>query len=152
MVRPSRFSDIQHLKDKLRAADVDEVRSLTGQTPEEALSHSRRISDCCQTVLFKGVPVAMFGTAPVEMGRAGVWFLASEDLSKMWFSFLKMSRECISRMLDAHPVLYNYVDARNEQSIAWLRWCGAKFERAKKMGVENKPFHFFTIQKENLYV
>jgi hypothetical protein len=149
-VRPSRHADVLYLKDRLRGADIDEVRALTGQTPEEALIQSRAASDCCQTVLFKGSPVAMFGTAPMtEQGRAGVWFLASDELQLMWLSFLKMSRECVARMLNAHPLLFNYVDARNAQSIAWLTWCGAKLEKPKKMGTENRPFHFFTIKKEN---
>lgn len=152
-IRPSVRSDMKRLKDRLRKSDVDEIYAFTGMRPHEAIVFSHDVSTCCQTVLLHGVPVAMFGTAPVrnDEKKAGVWFIATDELNMMKPSFLRMSKACIKTMLDIYPYLFNYVDARNTDSIKWLKWCGAELDEAKPIGYENKPFHFFTIQRR-IYV
>ena len=154
IVRRSSHNDVLAIKDRLRKTDVEEIWASTHMKPEEALIHSRSVSSCCQTVLYKCSPVAIFGTAriPDRPQVGGVWFLATDDLRVMWLSFLRMSRECVSRMLDEYPLLFNWVDARNVESIAWLKWCGAKIEKPKPFGPDKMPFHFFTIKRSDLCV
>lgn len=154
IVRPSRHTDVVAIQDRLRKSDIDEIWAATHLTPREAIVFSRQGSSCCQTVLFKYSPVAMFGAAQTKGQReaAGVWFLATDELQAMWLSFLKMSRECVLRMLDEYPLLFNWVDARNAESIAWLKWCGAELEEPKPFGPDKMLFHFFVIKRSNLCV
>jgi hypothetical protein len=150
-IRPSKHDDVVYLSERLRKTDVDEIWAAVHLKPFEALVYSRKGSFLCQTVLHKTQPVAMFGVAPETTGAA-VWFLASDDLDKMWLSFLKMSKMCIDRMLDESPLLFNWVDARNERSIRWLKWCGAKIEKPAPFGPDQLPFHFFSIKRSDLCV
>ncbi len=150
-IRPSRHDDVLYLKDRLRKSDVDEIWSSVRLSPENALIHSRKGSPLCQTVLFHGNPVAMFGVAP-DINGSSAWFLSTDELDKMWLSFLRMSKTCIKMMLNEAPILYNWVDARNTRSVRWLKWCGAKVEDAKPFGPDNLPYHFFTIKRSDLCV
>lgn len=154
IVRPTRHADVVAIKDHLRKSDIEEIWSSTHLTPEEALIQSRAASSLCQTVLHRHSPVAIFGTAPVpnRPEAAGVWFLATDDLQVMWLSFLRMSKECVSRMLDEYPLLFNWVDARNAESIEWLQWIGAKIEKPRPFGPDKMPFQFFTIKRSDLCV
>lgn len=148
-VRPTRHGDVVAIGDRLRKADVDEIWASTHLGPMEALVMSRKASPICQTVVRGKEPIAIFGCAP-EPERplvAGVWFLATDELSKIRHSFLRGSRECVQRMLKEYPLLYNWVDARNTESIRWLKWCGATLEDAKPFGPEGLPFHFFSIKR-----
>lgn len=154
IVRPTRHADVEAIQDRLRKSDVDEIWSATHMSPRDALIYSRNGSPLCQTVLYKCSPVGIFGTCPMPNRdqAAGVWFMATDDLRGMWLSFLRMSRECVARMLDDYPLLFNWVDARNAESIEWLKWCGAKLEPAKPFGPDKMPFHFFTITRRDLCV
>lgn len=149
IVRPSKHSDATAIKDRLRQSDVDEIWASTHQTPEEAILYSRRISSSSHAVLLDGKTVALFGVSPAadRKGVAGVWFVSTDDIAKMWVSFLRMSRECVRRMLDEYPYLFNWVDDRNELSIKWLRWCGAKIEDPQPFGPDGAPFRFFVIKR-----
>ena len=35
-------------------------------------------------------------------------------------------------MQDKFPVLFNYIDSRNQLHLTWLKWCGFKIINEKK--------------------
>ena len=152
LVRPTRHTDIEEIGGRLRKADVAEVWAATHLEPMEALVMSRKTSTICQTVVYAGNPVAIFGCGPddVRPQAAEVWLLATDDLYSMRHAFLRGSRECVSRMLEVYPLLINWVDARNIKSIEWLKWLGAKIMDAKPYGPDGLPFHFFTIKRSDV--
>ncbi len=150
IVRRSRLGDINILAKCLRNSDIDEIWASHHIKPYSALYDGWKKSVLCLTVVYKDVPVAMFGIHADDLiGRkATVWFLASDGLDEMRVSFIKQSKKFINMMLGFYPYLENYVDARNIKSIQWLRFCGAKIEEASKFGKEELPFHYFYFQRD----
>lgn len=147
-VRNSVKADIDLLAPKLRESDIQEIWASNNATAYEALKEGIEKSIFCATVE-NGSPIAMFGIyADNLLGEKGnVWLLASEDLTKIQIKFLRQSKKFIKLMLEYYKMLENYVDCRNEKSIQWLRFCGAKFDEPKPYGVENKMFMRFQFDR-----
>ena len=148
-IRNSVVHDICHLKDNLRKSDVDEIVASCNGTPEDMLMTGYAVSEICFTVVYESTPVAMFGVdkASSKDGMGIVWLLGTEDISKMWVTFLRLSRPIVREMAwMAGTDLHNYIDARNTSTIEWLKWCGAQFEDAEPYGVMGLPFHHFILK------
>ncbi len=148
VVRRSVLSDIDKMKNNLRQSDVQEIWASHHHTPESALEY------CVKNTIFSctvenGKPIAIFGINPTSIlgNTAVVWMLATDDLEKIQRRFLRHSKHFIAMMQGFYPTLYNWVDTRNTQSIAWLKFCGAKLEEAKPYGEEQLPFHYFVFSK-----
>src|SRR3546814_3570757 len=65
-IRPATESDIDVILADIRPADVAEMTAL-GTTPERAMRQGLARSDWTATGLLDGVPVCMFGVAPVNL-------------------------------------------------------------------------------------
>jgi hypothetical protein len=139
-----------HIAECMRDCDIEEVWAASHQLPYEALATSLQMSPYAQTAILDGVPCAMYGVAvPDFMSDVGApWMLATDDL-KLWsLWFLKRSVRVIREMLECCPFLMNYVDARNETSILWLKWLGFKLsDSAIPWGADGLPFHIFQKQR-----
>ena len=148
VVRRSLKSDSEYLSKHLRQCDIDEVWASHNVTPKEALDSGFEKSVFCLTVE-NGNPIAMFGINPKSIlgQEAVVWFLASDDLERIQYKFLKYSRKFIKMMLDFYPYLDNYVDDRNTKSIKWLKMCGATVEEPAPYGIEKKLFRYFYFKR-----
>lgn len=145
VIRKSVLNDVHVIAKEMRQSDRQEIWASHRQVPLQALLLGINRSIVCSTVEFKGKPVAMFGVVqdPLTSYRGVVWMLATNALDRMWLGFLRRSRKCIDIMLRDFSVLYNFVDARNVQSVAWLRWCGANVHEAGPYGIDKMPFHYF---------
>jgi hypothetical protein len=149
VIRTPMESDVQYLKNNLRESDIEEIRASNDHTPEVALRHGLRKSSFCATALFNGKPVCMFGMVPDAGLRsaATAWMLGTDDIEVMWLTFAKLSKKMIGVMLENIELLYNCVDAKNEKTIRWLKWCGAKIDEPTLYGVRQLPFRFFSITR-----
>ena len=133
---------------ELRAADKREIWKSHHRTPEQALIEGYKESIVCLTVELNGKAIAMFGIVPhTILGRtASIWFLASSEMNKIQHIF-RHSRRFINLMLSYYPILENWVDIENRQSIRWLHWCGAEFSLAVPYGVEQQYFKYFRFRR-----
>jgi len=138
--RVSKYEDIDKLANYLRFEDKQEILANSGQTPSQALTKGYVSSEVCFTIVDKeNVPVGMFG-----VGKEGaIWLLATNDIHRIRFSFLRESRKVINFLNKKYPLLWNYVDCRNELHIRWLKWCGFKFLRKIPFGKLQQPFYEF---------
>lgn len=138
--RESKFADVEYLHTRLRKADKQEILANSGQLPYHALLRGFFQSEVCFTIVdTKDVPVGMFG-----VGKEGaIWLLASDDIYRIRFSFLRESRKVINFLNKKYPKLWNYVDCRNDLHIRWLKWCGFTFLQKVPYGVLQKPFYEF---------
>lgn len=148
IVRRSTKSDVEYLKNHLKQSDIDEIFASNNLTPEEALKDGLKNSIFCCTVLNDN-PIMIFGVVPETiLGNKGiVWMLSSSELMKIQRRFLRHSRYFIDMMLEYYAYLYNYIDSRSKESIAWLEFCGAVIEKPAPYGVEGKLFHYFYFKK-----
>ena len=150
IIRNSMQEDVEFLNTKLRQSDVDEVWASHHHTPEEALKISITNALLCITAIKNGIPICIFGIHPDSIlgNKATIWFLATDELKKHSKQFLRLSKGFISYFLEYYPLLYNFVDDRNRQSICWLKWCGANMNGAVTYGIEKMPFHYFEFRRQ----
>jgi len=143
--------DLEFLADNLREADKQELRALLGDDVVffEVLSTAvMRSSHLWVGALENDQPVSIFGAAPISMltGEASPWFLSTDEAYRYPRTLMLEGRRYLSRMLEAYEYLYNYVDARNDRSIRWLKRMGFQLHEATPQGVAEMPFHKFDIR------
>jgi hypothetical protein len=132
----------------LRQADCEEVETLTGRDPHEALVESVERSAAAWAGLADGELVCLFGVVPLTLvGITGIpWLLGAESVTRYGRPFLRRNRAWLREMLREFPVLRNVVDARNTVSIRWLAWLGFTLGTPQPMGVRGLPFIPFEMR------
>lgn len=156
LCRPSTPEDCLSLAPRLRKEDVAEIKAVNGNDPLPELQQALRVSDECWTIEHRdeqsseGLVIGMFGVAPLEgaPGVGAIWLLASDDLPKIRWSFLKRTRPWIEHFLSKYPILTNWVDSRNEVHIKWLKWAGFQFTSVTEQ-FSGEPFHQFVKQRSH---
>lgn len=135
---------------RLRQADIDEVYASHGVSPEEAVRgmlESRGIKHAAE--LFgepNGRVVAIYGIAKQYWGGEP-WLLGTDELADVYMPFLRQSKIFIRRSLEICGTLANWVDARNELSIRWIRWLGFELGKPTPWGYEGRPFIPFRMSR-----
>ena len=144
-------SHAKRLAPFMRAADRAEVLASHGLEPATALMLCVRTSPlfCWAAEDDHGV-IVMWGVgAASRLSSVGhPWLLAADRLAGREYlrEFLRLSREYVSAFRREYDFLENYVDARNELSLRWLRWCGFRVEPPAPYGAEGQMFCQFTMQ------
>lgn len=151
-IDPASRSDADSLGDRLRAADVEEIRAASGLAPAEALRRSYELSSHVWAVrefssLPIAPPIALWGVGPLSLveGRGCPWLLATDAFEGLGPDIARLSRPLMAAMRDLYPHLENRVDARHTRAVRWLSWLGFTIDPAKAWGVEGRPFHRFWI-------
>jgi hypothetical protein len=149
-VRPATMADVIDLTPKLRAADRREIMSL-GSTPDSALLESFLSST--QRYAFtddSGTILGMFGVGPnADMSLAlgqpvgCVWMLGSDGIKGVRHAFLKQCLGWVDILHRDHPILWNWVDARNNLHLKWLEWLGFRIIGTAPRGTSGELFHQF---------
>lgn len=131
----------------MRARDLAEIHAGSGSSPEEVLLFAFMMGRPCETVVdHDGQPVAMWGVVPdgayPKAGR--VWLLGTDRLvadRRVRMGFLRQAKQEVGRMGQLYDVLWNYVDARNQVHVDWLRWMGFTFIAERpNYGAEGRLF------------
>ena len=151
IIRDSVIDDAVIIAKDMRQADKDEIYASHHKDPLNALVDGYKQSTLCYTVTFKGEPIAMYGCVPHSFlgDTANIWLLATNNLCNCRRKLLKYDRLFVKHMLTHYQHLSNYVSVKNEVSINWLTWLGAKIEEAIPFGIEGKLFHPFSFDKES---
>ena len=89
----------------------------------------------------------MYGVVPCTNKAGRIWMLGHRTMTNDYQdirAFLRHSPEELKKFNANYPVLYNFVDARNEIHIRWIKWMG--FSIIKKhatFGAEGRTFYEF---------
>jgi hypothetical protein len=132
--------------------EADEIECAAGaMSPRLALERSMETSVKTWTgmIMPDARPICMFGVGVGDiLGAVGhPWCLGTDEIEDVSLSFLRESRKVVARMLGIFPYLFNYVDARNELSIKWLKWLGFKFDdQTVAYGPFKIPFYRFEMR------
>ena len=120
--------DCLELGNNLRADDVMECQAA-GFTGMKALFNSFLHSKICFSAKVNGKTEAMFGlsTEGQPDGFGLIWFLGSDECFKHPISLVRDGRKVINTWLKDFKMLFNFVDERNTQHIAWLKHLGFTF-------------------------
>ena len=144
-IEPATFDHVLDLAPRMRAEDRREIWASRLMTPHRALMASIRAAPAWCWIAGESVQ-CMFGIVPSRPGTGIPWLLGSEDLPNRSFSFLRACRPIFSIARQGYALLFNYVDARNRLSLAWLRWLGFSSFPAVPMGPFSLPFHRFEMR------
>jgi hypothetical protein len=140
--------DVACLGPWLRAADVEEIRAVSGLAPIEALRRSYDFSTHVWAVrAVDGWTIALWGVGPLSLveGRGCPWLLAADAFEDLGRDIARLSRPLLAGMRDYYPRLENRVDARHARAVRWLSWLGFTIEPPVPWGIEGRPFHRFWI-------
>jgi hypothetical protein len=141
---------VAYVANNLRAADELELSiSRPDVLPAVTVMESFTGSDWCRVVVIDDLPAIVFGLYPSEMEGAGeLWMVATDDIVKAKYQFIKRSKAFVNRMLNDYPYLYNMVHSDNQLSIQWLKYLGFTIE-PDAVG-PNCEFHFFWMEKTHV--
>lgn len=141
------FDHIPLLLPHVRQEDIVELAAV-GETPESCLKTGLEVSEYAFSVFFNGEIVCIFGvgTASLLGGEGVPWMVGSDRLNRCVPGFLRRSRAAVRILQDRYLLLENWVDARNERAIRWLRWLGFEIHDAAPRGNNGELFHRFTMR------
>lgn len=152
-IRVLEKGDIGHLAENLREADRCELAALDNQpiNPFHVISRAIVMSSHVWTFarVADNTPISIFGVAPMAEHIGSPWMLGTEELYDHPRDLVVLGRRYIQLMTGAYPVLINYVDARNEKSVRWLKRMGFQFGDPEPLGPYRIPFHRFEMVTES---
>lgn len=144
-IRPAVPEDVEILAPNLRKADIREIYAAFGLVPKEALITSLELSTHAWAGEIDGELICLFGVGPTSMltGDGSPWMVGTDKIEKHAILFLRFCKPVVEDMQNTYSVLTNWVDARNKNTIRWLKWLGFTIEPAKPWGYLQLPFHRF---------
>jgi hypothetical protein len=125
--------------------DAEEVWA-TGNNPMDALRESFAVSHVASVITYKDRPIYIAGLAILDDERAAPWQLRTEEALSHRKSMLRLGRQGIDQWLRVRPFLANICDARNTESMVWLKWLGFSFGEPVHYGPKNMPFIPFWLR------
>jgi hypothetical protein len=143
-LRLANEDDCIYLAENLREDDYREIKAVTGLPPLLSLLTGLKSSQVPLVICDnQDKVVAMLGVVPNGL-IGSIWMVGTPDLKRISISFLKNCQDVFTVLKNNFSVLHNYVDARNELHIRWLRWMGFSFiKKHQTYGIEQKPFYEF---------
>ena len=143
-LRLANEDDCIYLAENLREDDYREIKAVTGLPPLLSLLTGLKSSQVPLVICDnQGKVVAMLGVVPNGL-IGSIWMVGTPDLKRISVSFLKNCQDVFTVLKNNFSILHNYVDARNELHIRWLRWMGFSFiKKHQSYGIEQKPFYEF---------
>lgn len=129
-----------------RTEDEDECRASGGSSCAESIMETHRHGGEVRVLLSPrtGDPFIFFGMNEYDEDSGLVWMLATPEISRSARSVLHWTPQVLTGWHQCRPLLFNYVDARNELHIRWLKRIGFNFLRlVPAFGAEQRPFYEF---------
>jgi len=157
-------SHVKYIAKHLRRSDYNELGAISQRPPSESVmlcakGATRKWIIIRSVPVYRedkskhvhrtiNIPVGLFGVTEMVDRDSGErfgapWMIATEGMKKVRKFMIKNSDKYIDIMVNDYGKLVNYVDARNEPSITWLKRCGFTFEVAEPLGHKQVPFHKF---------
>lgn len=150
LIRRSTQADVEYLGQNLRDADAQECEAL-GFPPDVGVSLSYHMSSIRYTLVDPktGNPGAMLGVAPADPISGKVWLLGTPAIEKNSITFLRGSKPTLDRLYkeSERDILTNYVHAKNELHIKWLKWLGFTFMPKVELVPGHEFYPFARIRK-----
>ena len=147
-VRGGSLEDCLEVAKNISFPDRAEIMAAVGTGPEAALHYCFLMSFRCWSVMYGGRCVFVFGLAREDWRWVTPWAFSTPEVSRFPVAFLRGSRSVARRLFARYPYMLNWVDARHDKSIAWLRFMGFKLGKPQPYGVYGMDFIPFRHSKE----
>lgn len=142
-------ADIAFLAAHMRIEDRRELIGAVGPDVQREVERCVRNSAKCWVCRYDGVVLAAFGvieTNPLQ--KHGIlWMLSTRYTVNHKVYAGKWTKKGLAAFLSDFEYLYNYIDAGNKATIAWLKWLGAEIHPAEPYGIYGLPYHLFTFRR-----
>lgn len=151
-VRRATIEDVEDIAPRLRQSDIDEIVAASGKSPLDSLTSALELSQLGTWVgVYKGRVELIFGCSHTPDRSIGLpWMVCTDTLKDSPREFLQKSKVWVKGFSKQFPILKNFVSAKNELHIKWLKWCGFTFTQLhQEYGAGKEPFWEFEMtQKE----
>lgn len=141
---------IDEFCDNMRQVDINEIYAASGNNPKQEIIASLQLSEYTYMARDKhtGRVICMFGIGERKNGINGriIWCLGTNLLDNYKREFLANSAKVLETWAEKYGQLYNFVDVRNDKTIRWLEWLGAKFGEPFKFGINGEEFIYFCLK------
>ena len=149
LVRPKE-EYLQKIEANLRESDRKEAWAGWRLRASEVVRMSVESSDDTWVILYEEEPIGIFGVSRKsflsEIGM--IWFLGTDDLEKIWFSFGKETHAVIQMFLKNYERLENWAAFDNKKTLGWLKKNGFQIESPQPYGVYGEKFCYFWQTRE----
>ena len=144
LVRPD---DADELVAGLRPSDRAECEAVDVD-PAVGIPASVRQSLLCWSAREPAGLVCIFGVTPASMmgGVGSPWMMGTPLLEARAKTRMKVCPGYITRMLQAFPLLINWVHAENTTSVRWLKRLGFHMEQPAPYGPKRELFRRFEMR------
>lgn len=139
---------IEELIPQMRPGDRDEVLAADGDL-EAGCYNAIHLSDPRTLGAMRddqGGLVAVYGAAPASLltsEQAAPWLLGTARMRVNAFSVYYDMKLYLRFLSEHYRRLFNYVDARNEESVGWLSRLGFRIDDPETRGPHGLLFHPF---------
>lgn len=152
-VRQATIEDVKDIAPRLRQSDVDEIKACSGNTPLDSLTKALELPSLGMWVgVYKGRAEVIFGCSHTPDQSIGVpWMVSTDVVRKSPRGFLQLSKRWLAGFSRQYPVLKNFVAAKNELHVRWLKWMGFEFTQLhEEHGVGKEPFWEFEMRQKEI--
>lgn len=146
-VRDATLADAEAITERLRRRDYDEVVASVGLDIAGAIRASIAASPGLCWTAESHRPAFVIGCARVSDDTGSPWLLGTDDVTAYPGALTKIAKRHIAIMLQTYDTLVNFVDARNADSVGWLRLLGFTVAEPVPFGPQGLPFHPFVMRK-----
>jgi hypothetical protein len=151
-VRAATEADALSVAQRLREEDRAEVLAAAGIDPRIILpAQVREGREIKAAGIAGGLAEVLFGCDPMtgDPSVGIIWMLSTPAIYKHPIEFVATSKRIIGDYRDRFEILTNFVDARNERHIRWLKRLGFHMlRRVETFGAQSLPFIEFASFRE----
>jgi len=147
-ITPATEADVEELLARMRAADRIECDATGVEGWEAGLFDAARAGVMCWAARAGDRLLCLFGATRIADGIGAVWMLGTDELVHFSKRLMKTVPGYLQQMLDAFPVLMNFVHASNRTSVQWLRRLGFRLFPAEPYGKHGQLFHRFEMRRQ----
>lgn len=138
--------DIFELVPQMRKGDIDEVLAGDGDLVRGCLNSLYLTPEAIAMRDHEGALIAVYGATPTSMigsTQAAPWLLGTERMRDNQIAVFHDMKLYLAHLSEHYQRLFNYVDARNVESVGWLARLGFTTEDPVPQGPNRLPFHPF---------
>jgi hypothetical protein len=149
--RVSEEKDIIELVNNLRKPDLEEVKTFCNtEDVLKPVMEGWKKSEYAKTFLVNDKVAGVYGLvkSPDNKRAACPYLLCTNELYKIKKTFIKGCKQRVDEMLFKFPILFNYIDSRNQVHLQWIKYCGFNLIHEKQIN-KVKFYGFLKIREEN---
>ena len=143
------WEDALYIIEHMKKSNKQELLYAVGNHALDDMERAFKYSDEIGCFYIDGKPAAIFGVrkASVMSDYGLIWLLMTEETQKHRVTIGRETKTRLKQILRKYTMLYNHVDAKNEEIIKWLKWLGADMKPVN-YGIFNLPHYYFEFRRK----